>query len=736
MSKIIFEKVVISNFLSFGKGPYTITLNEGLSTLIKGDNRDVGNPGDSTNGVGKTSFMQAIVWAIYGQGVESRLKSDDYINSTNEKKLLVELYFSIGNKQYVIVRGRKPNLLEFHEDGVSLTRSSMDETTKTIMSVIDIPYDVFMRTYFATPHVEPFMKMTPALQRDFMEKLLSLDVLTERADVLTKVIRKDIQADLKVVSQDIDNAKANNTKVDHNVSVINKKIDEWEDVHRQSLKTIQDKIDNFVIGTDEDIQLIEDYKESEEIIKKIEKTIEEVKYSIQTKEYPLKENRDLISQFENFLEKSNNFSKNIEKTRKELKEKLDGLPTEDDCLYSIESEKKANEYKAAIKSGTTQAENYESEIGRIEKQIKKLTSEVETLEKGKCPYCKQSHFDDEKVASLKKEIDELNEKLGSVENELNLCIKNIEKIYDDLEAEERLINVKDADKVLRERNTLVDKLANIDTKNPYEEQLSTYEDVSVYEKKIKTLESEIDGLSKKANELKEEYQGALAISKSLKEEMRFSSMEEITSSKKIHEMLLADIEKEKGNKNPYLEEMQRMAGMYVDTVELDEKFDSLSKDLEHVGYLIKLLTDPKSFIRKSILDLYVPFLNKKINQNLEDIGLSHVVEINPEMTVNITYMNKDVSYFSMSQGERLRLNVATTLAFIDLLSLLGKNCNLLMVDEYMDSAVDKSGMLDIMKKLSNGYDDVFIISHREEVTEMVDRVLTVTKKNGFSDLEW
>ena len=113
------------------------------------------------------------------------------------------------------------------------------------------------------------------------------------------------------------------------------------------------------------------------------------------------------------------------------------------------------------------------------------------------------------------------------------------------------------------------------------------------------------------------------------------------------------------------------------------------------------LTDNKSFVRKNLLDQYVPYINQRISHYTEQLDLPHRVVINNDLTVDMTYMTKSVSYGNMSNGERGRLNFSVSMAFRDLLSVSGHNFNLLGIDELLDNGIDQSGFHAIFKTLKD-----------------------------------
>ena len=99
---INFKKVRWKNLLSSGNRFTEIELDKHQTTLILGE-----------NGAGKSTLLDALCFGLYGKGFRN-LKKDLLINSINEKELVVEIEFSIGKKNYKVIRGAKPNKFELY----------------------------------------------------------------------------------------------------------------------------------------------------------------------------------------------------------------------------------------------------------------------------------------------------------------------------------------------------------------------------------------------------------------------------------------------------------------------------------------------------------------------------------------------------------------------------------------------------------------------------------------------
>ena len=189
--------------------------------------------------------------------------------------------------------------------------------------------------------------------------------------------------------------------------------------------------------------------------------------------------------------------------------------------------------------------------------------------------------------------------------------------------------------------------------------------------------------------------------------------------------------------NPHIEAveaLQNEAEIVVDTVALDE----LVKLQEHQQFLLKLLTDKNSFIRKNIIARTIPFLNKQIAFYTEKLLLPHIVSFQPDMTCQITQYGRKLAHGNLSNGEKKRLNVSLCLAFRDTLTYLHSHVNVLFTDEIDGGSLDANcveSMIGMLKQKS--WDDdvsIFIISHRPEFEGRCDRNLVVRKDRGFSSL--
>lgn len=151
--------------------------------------------------------------------------------------------------------------------------------------------------------------------------------------------------------------------------------------------------------------------------------------------------------------------------------------------------------------------------------------------------------------------------------------------------------------------------------------------------------------------------------------------------------------------------------------------------------LSTLLVD--SGIKATVIKKFVPVINKKINVYLKLLGADYMFLLDNEFNEQIRGAGREKSsYFSFSQGEKSRVDLAIMFTWRDIASIIsGTNINLLVLDEVFDSAIDSSGVSGLKSVLDSLDSNVYIISHREQLSDDFNRHIEVIKKGRFSILE-
>jgi DNA repair exonuclease SbcCD ATPase subunit len=191
----------------------------------------------------------------------------------------------------------------------------------------------------------------------------------------------------------------------------------------------------------------------------------------------------------------------------------------------------------------------------------------------------------------------------------------------------------------------------------------------------------------------------------------------------------------RSDQDPYEEQIREMETKALEEINYDT-INELANVKEHQEFLLKLLTNKDSFIRKRIIDQNLSYLNTRLSQYLDRIGLPHTVKFNNDLTVSIEELGRELDFDNLSRGERNRLILSLSWAFRDVWESLYQPINLLFIDEVIDTGMDSSGVensLAILKKMAReGNRSVWLVSHKDELAGRVNNVLSVVKENGFT----
>ena len=195
------------------------------------------------------------------------------------------------------------------------------------------------------------------------------------------------------------------------------------------------------------------------------------------------------------------------------------------------------------------------------------------------------------------------------------------------------------------------------------------------------------------------------------------------------------LETKNTEEDPYQTQIDELNTSAIQEIDWSAVND-LTSYKEHQEFLLKLLTNKDSFIRKKIIDQNLAYLNNRLTYYLDKIGLPHQVVFQNDLNVEITQLGQDLDFDNLSRGERNRLILGLSFAFRDVWESLYQGINLLFIDELIDSGMDTAGVensLAILKKMTREREkNIFLISHKDELIGRVNHVLKVIKENGFT----
>ena len=409
---IIFKKISWSNFLSTGDVPTTVFFDRSPTTLIIGE-----------NGSGKSTILDALTFVLFGKAFRNINKSQ-LVNTINEKGLLVTIEFSIGNKNFTVRRGVKPNIFEVLQDGKMIDQLANNRDYQEYLEkvILKLNYKSFTQiVVLGSSTFEPFMQLKQSDRRTIVEDLLDIQIFSSMNSLL-----KVKNSELKTAISDNDNKRELNvskTKLQKNY------IERLTEDNQLDILKKQTDVSTFEDQKTLAIESLTTYHN--EIQTLSDKLITEDK--VQTKK----------SEFSNL---QNQIEVKLKHDQKEVKfyEKNSTCST---CKQHIDDEFK----KEKITSLSTNIEEKEQGLGKITTEIEQLKIQIEEFR------------------NIGKQISEKNSQLAATKSKIEALDNNIDRAKKDIN---ELKNKKELDNSeLNVLQLLESEL--IELEKDYEEQCNT-----------------------------------------------------------------------------------------------------------------------------------------------------------------------------------------------------------------------------------------------------------------------
>jgi len=707
---IIIKELTIKNFLSVGNVTQKIHFNRSDLTLILGENRDLGGDG-ARNGTGKSTIVQALCYALYGT-VLNNIKKDNLINLTNGKGMLVTVDFEVNGSEYRIERGRKPNTLKFFVDNTEQEFSEDEnesqgdsrETQLTIESVIGISAEMFKHIVALNTYNEPFLALKAADQREIIEQLLGITLLSEKAEGI-KELNRNVKEQIQAEEFKIRGLQDANTKIQEQIDSLKR---------RQTL---------WLAKKDEDIttytnQLIELYKI--DIDQEIASHRSLVTYN---------DNQTKLTTAKTHLDSEMaKLSKRYNDAVIAYKREKDTIVTQMNSLKNIDIHIEISNLKiiSEIREKTITRDNTKklfdasnATCTRLSKDIAIINAELVKLYDHKCYACGQDYHDETHKFTLKSkenQLAELQADLATAENqsqEYNTILNGIGTI-----PSIPAVHYKTLEDAINHKST-IDSLADKTIK--LQENFNKTQ--SLYENDVDALNKQYDDTVREIGEL------------GTKPVTVYKTLEQALKHQSTVEKLEQSLERRVEEVDPYSDQINDMESNSITEISYT-MLNQLTTTLKHQEYLLDLLTNKKSFVRKKIIEQNLNYLNSRLTLYLDKMGLPHRVKFQNDLSVEITELGRELSYGNFSRGESTRLILSLSFAFRDVWENLYQGINLLFVDEMIDNGLDSVGVenaIGLFKELGRRRDkSVWLISHRDDLMSRVGNVLHVIKEGGFT----
>lgn len=698
------------NFFSFGNAPQVIEMNGADISLVLGQNNDaVIEGGDSSgrrNGVGKSAIIQGLVYGLFGKSIGNDIKIPNLVNKTNAKNCEVIVEFEKDGVNYRVERGRSPTYFNFITVGTDNTvidesRGEKKDTQEDLNEILGISQLLFEHIVVLNANVEPFLALGAQRQRDMIEELLGITQLTEKAELL-----KDMNKESKRLAEQ---EKFKN----ETVAASNERI-------QKSIESLQEQANNFEIEKSKRVESLESeislYStvNFEDLYKAAALNEEAIAHNLNIDNLSIRV-QDLASKFETY-------NADLERNKSILAQNIDNLKNID-----INAELKSHEELEMWKQLDTILKENNNQKRFKEQKLNSLKANLQTyktsfsaednkrieLEKSKCPTCLTTLEHNEHTMSLKAKIQET---IDSLHLKIDECTREIEQVEGEIGA----IEIFDMPpKPSTHYNTLTE--------------------AQMHEHKLQELQKKYDEVP--INIYQEELMNSYDTLNSLvrKEVSETLTQSEVREIELAYNSLKQQLERELATTNTFISQINTLTQDSLVAIDYSD-YNNLDKLANHQDFLVKLLLNKDSYVRKRIIEQNISYLNNRLQYYIEMCGSEHSVVFLNDLSVEIEKSGQYFDYKQLSRGERTRVNIALSCAFRDTYESLYQSINILIIDEMIDQGLDSSGVLRVWSIFQDMSavrgKNVYAISHREELLSKTEKILKVVKEYGFSTVEY
>ena len=377
---ILFKTLRWKNLLSTGNYFSEIQLNANTNSLIIGE-----------NGSGKSTMLDALCFALFGKAFRN-VNKPNLLNSINGKDCVVEVEFDIGNKQYKIVRGIKPNIFEIYQDGTLVNQDAAMRDYQEYLEkfIIKLNYKSFTQiVILGSASFVPFMQLSASDRRAIIEDLLDIQIFSTMNGLVRNKLsmNKDSMVtkknEIELMQQKYDIKKEHQDKLNEDKEV---KVNEYASEIQsctETLRTISGDIDSLEGQKAHLLPLVAKIPENEKKIialKKVESKIESKISEVGTHRHFYDHNADCptcrqtitVESKERHLGELQSKEQELAGGLTELQEKITEHETLLDQLRS--NEQTLHTLRIELATKQTGKAGLEAAIAKLQKQIDDLNS--------------------------------------------------------------------------------------------------------------------------------------------------------------------------------------------------------------------------------------------------------------------------------------------------------------------------------------------------------------------------
>ncbi len=233
--------------MSVGNQAQAIDFSNKSLVLVIGENMDLGgDDAGARNGTGKTTIINALSYVFFGEAL-TNIRRDNLVNKTNEKGMMVSVKFVKNNVEYTIERGRKPQIFKFYANNIEQNLESNEaqgenrETQLEINRLMGMTHAMFKNIIALNTYTQPFLSTKQAEQREIIEQLLGITLLSQKADLL-KEKQKATKQMLTEEKLKIDAKVVSNAKIEESIESLKIRSSAWSKQKEADINSFKEAI--------------------------------------------------------------------------------------------------------------------------------------------------------------------------------------------------------------------------------------------------------------------------------------------------------------------------------------------------------------------------------------------------------------------------------------------------------------------------------------------------------------